>query len=280
MERLVPNANSPIRPVIFDYRALLPYLQAMIQWRKGSDSSFSIRRETAKLRRCSPALVTQVLKGKRKLTPERVEDFAQLFKLTPEEKNYLEQWVSLSEVSDLMKSIARPERKRKEGQNHLLSNWLNVYIKDACRLKGFREDPMTIYRLLGGIASPNQIERSLRFLLHEGFLRRTLDGRIVENDLLVTTTDEIPDKKIKEFHRKALEIAKRGMNLYPVSKRRQSALVLALNESSLEELKQVLKEFYEKLLAFAEQHPKDDEQLYQVIINLCPIGGESDPKSH
>jgi len=280
-----------MRPSVFEYRDIPTYLQAMLSWHKATDPCFSIRREATLEQRCSPALVTRVLGGSRKLTVERVPAFSRIFRLTSEERSYLERWVKLQHApaapaDDNRRGATqhaagreldlRPAKRRKSGQNHLLSDWLNVYVKDACRLKGFRPDPLIIHRLLGGIASSVRIERALRFLLREGFLRRTLDGRIVEADTVVATTDEIPDTKIQAFHLQALEIAKRGIKAHSVAKRKASALVLPLNEENVKELKALLNEFYERLIVFAEDHPNDNEQLYQVILNLCPVGGLSD----
>jgi uncharacterized protein (TIGR02147 family) len=217
-----------------------------------------------------------VLRGQRKLTPDRVENFARLMCLNAQERNYFARWVALrDEQPKVMTEPTRALRKRKEKQNGLLSSWVNVYVKDCSRLKGFRPDPDVIYRLLGGIVSKSQIARSLTFLFREGYLRRTIEGKIVENDVLSTTTDGDFDRKKEAFHRKTLEIARNGISFYPWERRRESALVLPLNPDSAEKLKDLLKEFYERLLVFAEEHPHDNEELYQVLINLSPIGGRS-----
>jgi uncharacterized protein (TIGR02147 family) len=151
-------------------------------------------------------------------------------------------------------------------------------VKNACGLKDFRPNAACIYRLLGGIASQKQIKRSLDFLLREGYLRRTLDGKTVENDPVMTTTDELYDRRKQQVHRKALEIARRGISVYPWERRRESALILTLNDSSVEELKELLKDFYEKLLLFTEEHAQENEGLYQVLINLSPLGGRQNEK--
>jgi uncharacterized protein (TIGR02147 family) len=257
------------------------YVRQMLGWLKRNEPKFSVRKEAAKLRRCSPALVTHVAAGKRKLTRDRVEPFSKLMRLSAEERAFLEQWVKSLEASggDLQAtnsaSAARRNRaRRKTGQNHLLCDWLNVYVKDACRIRGFKPDADVVHRLLGGVAPVKRIQRSLAFLFREGFLRLTTDGRVVENDTLVTSTDDLPSQKIRDFHRYALDIAKRGLSTHPMEKRRESALVLPLNEGSFKELREILKDFYERLLVFAEEHPDDDEKLYQVIINLTPVGGQ------
>lgn len=270
--------TNSFRPVISDYRAIAPYLRAMYSWCKIEEPAFSVRKEAGYLQRCSPALVTRVLQGKRKLTIDRVGDFARLFRLNSDERAYLHQWVGSSRAKrrsyeKSLSPMAPAKQSRRTGQNHLLSDWLNVYVKDSCRLKGFEPDALVVHRLLGGIATPSHIGRALRFLFREGYLRRTLDGKIVENESLITTTDGIPNRKIRSFHKKALEIAKRGLDLYPVERRRECALILRLDGESLSELRELLKDFYSRLLAFAGEHASESESLYQVTIHLTPMGG-------
>lgn len=268
------NGRYYPRPIVFNYEHVVDYLRAMIEWLRLTDREFSIRRATRNLHRCSPSLVTQVLKGNRKLTSDRVEAFSKLLRLTVEEKNYLTRWVGLDEGhTDFAVELPPEGRVVRKSSDHILSDWLHAYVKDSARLRGFKPEPKVIHRILGGIASVNRIQRSLKFLFREGFLRRTLDGKVVENEVLVTTSDEIPNEKLKAFHKQGLEIAKRALFLYPIEMRQASTLVLPLNESTRQELKQILKEFYSNLLDFAEKHSDDSEQLYQVVVNLCPIGG-------
>lgn len=274
------------RPVIFGFDCVKEYLGAMLKWQRHQDPTFSVRKKSLGLKRCSPALVTKVLKGQRKLTTDRISDFAKLLNLEPSEKTYLERWLQGATDDKNGTNAARVDAtkskpissKRKEGETHLLSSWLHVYVKDAARLQGFHANATALYQLLGGIASIQQIQRSLNFLLREGYLRRTLDHKVVENDVVVTTTDDVPNVKIRQFHKKALEIAKRGIDVFPTHARRQSAIILPVNEDSLEELKKILKESYERIVAFSEEHSQDNQKLVQVIISMTPVGGfDSEP---
>lgn len=264
------------RPLIFDFNAIPPFAGAMLEWRRSEEPHFSLRNACEGTRRCSPALVSSIVKGRRRLTLDRVDDFARILDLTADEKSYLRRWIeSDREAGPPDDSDVQPRKKRAPSRpvsNHLLSDWLNVYVKDASRLVGFKPNSATVYRLLGALATPKRIERSLQFLMREGFLRRTLDGQIVEDHPLVTTTDEIPNDKIRAFHKQALAIAQRGIDIFPLSMRRESAVVMPINDEHLEEIKDILKDAYQRILQFAEDHASDNQRLYQVVLNLSPIG--------
>jgi uncharacterized protein (TIGR02147 family) len=199
--------------------------------------------------------------------------------LTGAERVFLESWVKRERSGGAKRAGASREitavptkpRRRSPAQNHLLSHWLNVYLRDAAKLDSFTPDPIQLSCLLNGIATPRQIERSLRFLLHEGFLRRTLDGRIVQNEVLVTSSDGVPNSKVRDFHKRALTIARRNLDLLPVEERKEAALIVHLNPDSVAELRQLMTEFYERLLQFADERPGEHSGLYQVLLNFTPI---------
>lgn len=263
-----------VRPVIFDYRSVPVFVSDMLRWRRTADPEFSVSRATRAMAGCSKALVSRVASGSRRLTRDRVDAFAALLQLTRQETRFLDQWISTSQAPRAVAAAPRVTLRRP--QNHLLSDWLHVYVKDALHLPGFLPDPKVIERLLGGIASVDRIQRSLDFLFREGFFRVDSDGRVVLNDPDEVTTDEIPDARVRQFHRRALDIARRGIDLYPAESRRADAYVLALNEKNLQALKAILAESMDRVVQFRQDNAGDNERLYQVVMHLTPIGGRSD----
>lgn len=269
-----PHMPRP-RPAVFDFTSTNAYVAAMLDWRKTNERGFSIRALTANLPGCSRTLISKVIKGTRRLNRNHLPAIARLLDLSYAEKIQLDRWIDL-ERRPLILAEQNPSRNStnsRRPQNHLLDHWLHLYVKDACKLRGFQPDPVSIHRLLGGIASVKQIETSLNFLLREGFLRRTLQGHLVLNEPVTVTTDGPPHQKIKAFHKKALSLARRNMDLQPSQERRESAMVMHLNQENMEKLKDLLKGFHDALINFADEHPNDDEKLYQVLINLTKVGG-------
>jgi uncharacterized protein (TIGR02147 family) len=273
--------HAKSRPDISYYNSISEYLSAMLSWRREESPDFSVRAETKKLYKCSPALVTQVLRGQRCLTKDRVDAFSKLLRLTPGEKSHLDSWVTTTELqgetrteSEIKKVSTAPKSRyrRREGENYLLQKWLNVYVREAATVKGFRPEVASISNILGNIASDIQIERSLAFCLREGFLKWTLDQEVVQNEPVVTTTDEIPNAKIREFHKKALGIALDSIDKYPHTERRANAVVISLTDEEAQELKQKISEFYEHILAFSEKKSERGTRLYQILLNFCPMG--------
>ena len=268
--------HSPVtRPVIYDYRSPSHFLQEMLNYRKATQTGFSIRDSLKKVRGCSPSLVTQVLKGRRTLKRDQLPAFAHIFQLTQPEIDFIDNTLTLNKIKAFspIKTPLPSTLVQHEPRNHLLQDWLNAYVKDTCQLSSFRLDSQTIFRLLGGIASSSRIQKSIEFLFSEGFWRITDKKKVVVDESAVVTTQNIPNKKIRAFHKQALKIALRGLDAIPSDRRKAATVLVTVNQDSLEELKSLIQKFQNDLLSFIEKHPEGHEQLYQVAIHLTPLGG-------
>jgi uncharacterized protein (TIGR02147 family) len=157
-------------------------------------------------------------------------------------------------------------------KNHILSNWLHPYVKDLVNLKGFSLEPETLFFMLQGMASTRRLKKSVDFLFREGFWRRSLDGKVVEEETAVTTTNDIPSEKIRGFHIKALELALKGIKAFSVSERKASTVIIAVDDHNVDELRGLLDSFQTQLLEFIEKHPQGRDRLMQVTMHLTPIG--------
>ncbi len=245
----------------------------MIRFRKATEKGFSVHRAAKQLRRVSPALVSLVVQGKRNLTLDRLDEFAKLMSLNASEKVYFRNWVGQLEGKDFIETASAP-RSRQDVGTGILSDWLNVYVKDLFLLPAVQKNPELIEKLLLPVATPKRVSKAIEFLLREGYLRRTLDGGIVVETQLAVVEPAAPSKRIRQFHKGAMSLAKLALELYPKEERMANTQIMALNESSLAELNELIADFAEKLKDFSSRKRGDGNRLYQFIINLSPVGGK------
>jgi uncharacterized protein (TIGR02147 family) len=277
-------AVPPLRPSISVFQNPVEFLKAMIEFRKRTEKSFSVLEATASLRKVSPSLVSLVLKGKRKITLDRADEFSKLMQLNPREKIYFRSWIG--RLSDGRGDRSAPgsglgaeaydntSKNRKEVGVHLLNDWINVYVKDCFQLPKVQKNPELVYQYLASHAEPQRIKRSMEFLIKEGYLRRTLDGSIVVETNLTTANPQVPSKKIRQFHKGAFSVAKSALEMFPPQERLANTLIVPLNPQSYGELVELIQEFSEKLQEFAANNQEPGERLYQLILNLSPTGGK------
>jgi uncharacterized protein (TIGR02147 family) len=264
------------RPIISNYQDLARYLSDMIAFRKRTERAFSVLKICKTLRRVSPALVTLVCSGKRRLSLDRAEEFGKLLGLNSQERQYFRDWVRRQEVgeADPTQAIAvdKSPVRRKQTSSHILTDWINVYVKDAFQIERASKRPENIYPLLAGIASQKRIDKSIAFLLREGHLRKKVDGSVVPDVPLDVIDHKVPDTKVRQFHKATLLNAIRAVGNYPAKERYANALTVALTSENYHELLGLIEEFAEKLQDFSEKIHTGD-RLYQLVINLSPTGG-------
>jgi uncharacterized protein (TIGR02147 family) len=265
------------RPQIENYTDIPSYMSDMLDYRRKTEPSFSILRATKKLRRVSPALVSLLLSRKRQVTIDRCDALADLLGLVYSERQYFRDWVArtLGHQRDQSPTPAKPistPGRRKQVSPHLLTDAINVYVKDAFQLSRVRENFVEIYRVLGRAASQARIDRAIKFLLAAGYLRRTETGSIVPDTPLTSISQKIPNQKVRQFHKYALNLAARAVATVPPTRRYANTLVMPLNSEKYQELIGIIDEFAERIQTFAEDL-NDGDSLYQLIINLSPTGG-------
>ncbi|MNJ96685.1 hypothetical protein D3C87_144150 [compost metagenome] len=273
MKSVTDAILSLSRPVVFDYKHPVAFLKDLLAYYKAT-KSFSLRQRTSQVGTCSQALISQILNSQRQLTRDNFPGVAAVFKLTKPEQEFIEQQLRSQLLAQQSPEIAAPAKKNHEPKNHVLSDWLHPYVKDLVNIRGFSPEPKNLHRLLMGISSPEKIQRSVDFLLREGFWRRTVAGDIIPEDSAVITTNEIPNEKIRQFHKKALEIAAKGISELPPSRRKASTVLLSVDDDHVDELRSLIDSFQKQLLDFIEKHPKGSDSLIQVAIHMTPIGGQ------
>lgn len=264
------NYLKNMRPVVYDYQTPVSFLNDLFEFNKLTKKYYSIRQASKKAQGCSPSLVTQILAEKRRLTRNHLIAFKIIFELNKFELDYIDKILSFESDNE----IALPQVAKRETKNHILSDWVNLYVKDTVHLRGFVPDPQVIFKLLGGIIEIERISKSMKFLLKEGFWKKTVAQKIVADETALHSTNNIPDGGIRKFHKQSLKIARDGVDQFDVDRRFSSTILLSVNEKSYQELRVLMNKFQSEIADFIDQNSSDDEQLVQVNLNLTPIGGK------
>lgn len=265
------------RPIISEFEDPVVYFEAALRFRKKTEPGFSVLNACKGLRRVSPTLISLIIKRKRKITIDRIDELAKLLNLNASEKYYLKNWIISLErgaPSQAPSKVHEAQRNRKEVATSILNDWINVYVKDFFQLPAIQKHPQSIHDQLMHVASGERVKKSISFLLREGYLRKNLKGEIVIDVNLAVADPKVPSVKIRNFHKGALKLAKLALDLYPPSERIANTLIMPLNEKKYSELVELFQEFAEKLKDFAADSDEPADRLYQLIFNLSPVGGK------
>ena len=279
MDEIKNSIDDVNYPAPKDFESSQDYFRERLEYLRKMNKDFSVTASCKRLRKVSPTLVSLILKKKRKVTLDRLDEISQLLKLNSEEKYQFKKIIefendgSAIRPATSIKERLKNQLKRVEVSQSILQNPVNVYVKDVFQLDKVSRDPDKIFEQLSLVSKPRKIMQSLKFLLHEGYLRKTIDGRIViENPLSIIEPKEA-SALVRKFHRQALQVADEGIEKFTPKQRHANCMILPLNEKSYEELVSLIQDFAEKLKEFAEKEPEQSDSLYQVIVHLTPTGG-------
>ena len=122
------------------------------------------------------------------------------------------------------------------------------------------------------LADEKSIRKSIHFLLREGYLRKTLDNKIVLDQPLSVKEPKEAHLLVRRFHKKALKLATVGLDLVPTDKRIANTFIVPLDQATYFELQDMIRNFADQLKTFCETRALDGENLYQLTVNLTPTG--------
>jgi uncharacterized protein (TIGR02147 family) len=215
------------RPIITNYTDLVSFVDDMLVFLKTHDPKFSVLKASQNLRKVSPTLISLILKKKRRLTLDRVDEISKLLQLTPHERTYLRDWVSSQEgippkASKQVNSLT-PETRRKITTSHILSDWVHVFVKDAFQLDAVSQNPEEVFAVLGSIASRKRIEQSIKFLIKHGYLRTNEKGHMIPETPLHSIDPKVPSSQIRKFHKAVLTNARDAIDQHDPDKRYANA---------------------------------------------------------
>ncbi|RYZ83027.1 MAG: hypothetical protein EOP06_20685, partial [Proteobacteria bacterium] len=131
------------RPVVYDYRSPADFLNDLAAHYR-ANGKFSLRQRTAKVPLCSQSLVSQILNGKRQLSRNNLQALAAVFKLSDSEFKFIDELISSPADSNKSDAAEKSARLRTP-KNHLLTDWINPFVKDLIHLKGFEATPDRTY---------------------------------------------------------------------------------------------------------------------------------------
>lgn len=231
--------------------ALLNYLEL----RQSLEPTFSVRRWSKDMGMSSHSLLNLQLQGKRKVKLNHVERLTHTMGLTETESRYL-QGITLLEKAkndkekqihllNLNKMIPKTHLKTKKyNQFSILSDWLHMAIMSLTEVTGIKLTEQEINKHLSHKATKAEILAAITRLVDEGLLKQN-DQYFEATYQSVTTSNDISDAGIKEYHRQASDLAKAAIDEVELAKRELQSFCLAVPDDKLLLAKDLIRKFRE-----------------------------------
>jgi uncharacterized protein (TIGR02147 family) len=259
-----------------DYRA---FLSAFYNARKSQ--GYSYRTFARRAGFASPNYLKLVIQGKRNLTQQMAERFANACNLKGDAKAYFQALVAFNQSQSVedrnrfyvaLSSFKRYRSAQKLELAHAAyySKWYLPAIRELAARSDFKDDFEWIAEQLVPAITPRDATHALETLLCLGLLQRDNQGRIVQTTPVVTTGPETEGMHITNYHRAMMAQAAESMETIDATERDISSLTLCLGSEKLKALKKRIQAFRAELLELSETD-RDPKQVVQINFQLFPL---------
>ena len=239
-----------------------------------ANSRYSLR-AYARFLQIDPSTLSHMLRGKRKITPEKVKTLGLRIGLTPRKiQEYLEtgsnpRGRTSSELVDV-ENLALDTFET-------ISDWYHYAIFELIQLEGFKNDSKWIAKKLGihVVEVDAAIERLIRLNLVE-----LVKGKLRQKVGFITTVAN--PQSAEAFRKLQMQILNKALialEEIPIERRDQSGLTIAIHSQRLPEIKEKIKNFRRSLHQSLSKDKVKDE-VYQLSISFYPITNNRDGGVH
>lgn len=251
-----------------DYRR---WLHEQIESRRQKVPSYSLRSFAGKIG-VSPASLSQILSGKRRLSKKMAQQIAVRLCLSPGETHSLVQSAVLERFQDL--SDPRPATNSTSASGfevemdsfRIISDWYHLAILNLLELPTCKPDAAWFARRLG--ISLLDAHQALQRLQRLGFIVK--DGRKLKRiRKSLSTPNGVPDAAIRKYHYQNLSKAEESLDRDTVDERDFGAITLAIDEANLEQAKKLVAKFRRQLATVLSG--KNKTRVYTFVTQLFPV---------
>jgi len=262
-----------------DYRR---FLRDWFQARKRANPRFSHRAFARRTGQRSPSTLSDVMEGRRNLTPNMIEVFCRAMALNAEQISFftllvhLEQAKTPDERNRAWDRIAATRRfkeaRRIEGEGfRYLSKWYYPAIRELAHRDDFTPNPEWIAKTLRPCITAPQARKALEELKDMGLLEETDSGALIPKEGSVVTPHEVSGLAAHNYHQGVLALAKDAVHGFSPDERHFCGVTIAIPESMIPRLKRELNAFQEHLLEVCNDVDECEQRVIQLNLHFFPL---------
>ncbi len=244
-------------PNIFEYANLQDYLVAILHDRQTSHPNFSLRNWATQLGYKNPSLLSDVLNGKRKPPAKMTSELQKNLVHNTEEKKYFVLMVGMAGAKTNQEKIifqslmleqtsCRATTSLDLDKFQLINDWYHLAIMEMVDLADFNEDSSYIADRLKKTVPKQVIESAINRLIKLGLLIRDKNKRLIKSNKNLFIGKEIKSEAIQKHHHQLLDLAKDAL-AEPVEDREVSTSYIAIKNTDMKKLKDLVHEFHVKV---------------------------------
>jgi uncharacterized protein (TIGR02147 family) len=265
---------------IFDYIDYREFLDAFYKYKKATINGYSYKDFSNKAGLKSPNYLHLIINKKRSITLKTLPKFIKGLELDSKEAEFFETLVKIdlsmnfSEKAGYFEKLYCLSNKNKpwvlkHDQYMAISKWYYMAIREMVLLKDFQNSLSWISEKLKGKVSVEEIKYALNILKKINLLSEK-NGKLVQVDHSIDTTNDVSNNAIRNFHREMILNSIESLENDPVDERSFNALTVAISEEKLNTVKEKINNFRKEINDFL-LTDSDQEKVYQLNIQFFSL---------
>ena len=230
-----------------------------------TNSRYSLR-AYARFLQIDASTLSQMLRGNRKITGEKIKKLGFRIGLSPRQ---IQEYLDSSSGPKNRSSIELVDIKNLALDTfELISDWYHYAIFELIQLEGFRNDSKWIAKKLGihVVEADAAVERLIRLNLVES-VRGTLRQKV---GFITTVANPQSAEAFRKQQMQILNKALSALEEVQIERRDQSGLTIAISSQRLPEIKEKIRQFRRSLHLSLSRDKRKDE-VYQLCISFYPV---------
>ncbi len=215
----------------------------------------------------SPAQISQVLSGKRRLTPKLASKLAKRLNLSPLEKLEFVRHTNL----DFIEPASSVSATLSEERFQMIAEWYHMAILSLTKVKGAKADPRWVAQRLG--ISVTEAQSAMERLCKLGLLQLKPFMQIGQ-PLLVTS--EVPSQAIRRHHKQLINLAIECIDTEPIQRRQVQSVTFATDAKHIAMAQKQIDRFLEQMNELMESPSPTD--VYTLNLQLAPLTKKENSK--
>ena len=234
-------------------------LQVELSSRRNRNSQYSLRAFARDLG-IGLGSMSEVMTGKRGLSPKNLMKVLQNLNLSQEQKEILLK-------GNKAKPLPQDEHELMlEDQFKLIADWYYIGLLNLAKLKANKAQPAWISQRLG--IEPYMAVEALERLQRLGLLKIE-KNKLVRTSNPITTSRDLPSTAIRKHHSQNLLLAEKAIHNVPVELREMGSVTMPVNLKNLTKVKELLLKTRKKVADLLED--ENATEVYTLSFQLFPL---------
>jgi len=255
------------------------FLKNEFKDRQRKNKTYSLRAFSRDLK-LSPSFLSDVVKGKKKLSLDKALEISQVLGWSWRESQLFLQTAQLGSVKSkraqlfLKKEIQKTEalygqfKNLKLTQFSSVSNWYYMAILELTTIHGFSDEPSWIAKRLG--IDLKEAESAMQALKEKKLIVQNELGEWKKN--MNASVQDAPSSDVRKFHRQQLAKAAEAIENQEFHRRHFSGVTMAIDTDQLPKAIELVREFRSRMNSLLEAGTK--KNVYHLAIQLYQLDRE------